>query len=84
MGITTKRKKYRYVVYTSIVCDEEWAFTCKLKEFIVKNDAIEYFLEKCAEEVDKNQLDLDEMVNDGLSFHNLKTNSYIWVKTEEV
>ena len=84
MVITTKRKRYKYVVYSSIIMDDEWSFTCKLKEFTVKIDAIEYFLDKCAEDVDKNQLDLDEMVNDGLVFHNLKINSYIWVKSEEI
>ena len=78
------RKKYKYVVYYSIVFEDEWSFNSVEKEFKVKNDAVEYLLERAAEEIDKYNLDLDEAEVDGLTFINHKTNSYISLRTQEI
>ena len=84
MGITTKRKRYKYVVYTRIVCDEEWAFITKEKEFKTKTEAIEYLIQRSEDEIKNYKLDLDDIVIDGLAFQNFKTNSITWIQKQSV
>lgn len=84
MGITTKRKRYKYVVYTKITCDGEWAFITKEKEFKTKTEAVEYLIQRSEEDIEKYKLDLDDIIIDGLGFKNLKANSVTWVQSEEV
>lgn len=78
------RKRYKYVVYTRITCDEEWVFTTKEKEFKTKTEAVEYLIQRCEEDIEKYKLDLDEIAVDELAFENLKINSITWIQKQSV